>query len=120
MPLSRAYFGRNFLRFEAYRGLLLVNLRKNISYVTQNTILFNDTIRNNILWNKTVASDDDIERVAYLAQLGEFVNGLPNSLNSEIGDNGVKLSGGQRQRIHRAMLKNAPILILDEATATRQ
>ena len=77
-----------------------MNLRKNISYVTQNTILFNDTIGNNISYGiGQTASDDDIERVADLAQLGEFVNGLPNGLNSEIGDNGVKLSGGQTKRI---------------------
>ena len=97
-----------------------MNLRKNISYVAQNIILFNDTIRNNIAYGfGQAASDEDIQRVAYAAQLGEFVNGLPNGLNSVIGDNGVKLSGGQRQRIAiaRAMLKDAPILILDEATS---
>jgi subfamily B ATP-binding cassette protein MsbA len=100
------------------RDYELRNLREQIAVVTQDVVLFDDTIRNNIAFGRSVA-DADIERAAEAAHVLEFVRGQPGGLDALVGDRGVLLSGGQRQRIAiaRALLKDAPILILDEATS---
>ena len=95
-------------------------LRDNISYVSQNIVLFNDTIFNNIAYGSSATSSTKmIGEAAARAQVSVFAEELPDGLNTLVGDNGVRLSGGQRQRIAiaRAFLKDAPILIMDEATA---
>jgi len=96
----------------------LNGLREQISLVSQEVVLFNDTIRANIAFGREV-SDADIEDAARAAHVMEFVRDLPAGLDTMVGDRGVLLSGGQRQRISiaRALLKNSPILILDEATS---
>jgi subfamily B ATP-binding cassette protein MsbA len=100
------------------REYTLSSLRDQIALVSQEVVLFNDTIRANIAFGRDV-SDEDIERAARAAHVMEFVKDKPDGLLTEIGDRGVMLSGGQRQRISiaRALLKDAPILILDEATS---
>jgi subfamily B ATP-binding cassette protein MsbA len=100
------------------REYTLSSLRDQIALVSQEVVLFNDTIRANIAFGRDV-SDEDIERAARAAHVMEFVKDKPAGLLTEIGDRGVMLSGGQRQRISiaRALLKDAPILILDEATS---
>jgi subfamily B ATP-binding cassette protein MsbA len=100
------------------REYTLSSLRDQIALVSQEVVLFNDTIRANIAFGREV-SDADIERAAQAAHVMEFAKDKPEGLLTEIGDRGVMLSGGQRQRISiaRALLKNAPILILDEATS---
>jgi subfamily B ATP-binding cassette protein MsbA len=96
------------------------SLRKNLALVSQDTILFNDTIFNNIAYgNLKSVSLEKVKKAAKAANALEFINELPNGFNHIIGDRGVRLSGGQKQRIAiaRAILKNAPILLLDEATS---
>ena len=102
------------------RNIHLKDLRNNISFVTQETILFNDTIANNIRYGRLDASDEEIEKVANLAGITEFSETLEKKLGTIIGESGIKLSGGQRQRvaIARAIIKDSPILILDEATSS--
>lgn len=97
----------------------LHSLRSLIGLVTQDSILFNDTIKNNITLGKENVSDEDIIAALKIANAYEFVKDLPNGLETNIGDAGGKLSGGQKQRlsIARAVLKNPPIMILDEATS---
>jgi subfamily B ATP-binding cassette protein MsbA len=97
----------------------LHSLRNLIGLVTQDSILFNDTIKENILLGKPGASDEDIIDALKIANAYEFVQDLPNGIYTNIGDSGNKLSGGQKQRlsIARAVLKNPPIMILDEATS---
>ncbi len=98
----------------------LTDLRNNISMVTQETVLFNDTIANNIKYGKLEANNDEIKKVAKLAGIKEFSDLLEKKLDTVIGESGVKLSGGQRQRvaIARAIIKDSPILIMDEATSS--
>lgn len=97
----------------------LSSLRNQIAVVFQDNFLFAGTIKDNILLGKPDASDEEIERVLKLVYLDEFVSGLKDGLNTEIGERGTLLSGGQKQRIAiaRALIKNAPIVILDEATS---
>ncbi len=103
------------------RSMTLHNLRANISLVSQDIILFNDTVRNNIAYGGlSMCSDDEVNKAADSAFATEFINDLPKKMDTVIGERGLKLSGGQRQRlaIARALLKDAPILILDEATSS--
>lgn len=95
------------------------SLRNLMGIVTQDSILFNDTIKNNVLLGKEDANDDEIIDALKIANAWEFVKDLPKGINTNIGDSGNKLSGGQKQRlsIARAVLKNPPIMILDEATS---
>lgn len=101
------------------KDLKLHSLREMIGLVTQDSILFNDTIKANISLGKDNATDDEIIESLKIANAYEFVNDLPNGIHTNIGDSGNKLSGGQKQRlsIARAVLKNPPIMILDEATS---
>jgi len=96
------------------------SLRNNISLVSQETTLFDDTIKNNIKYAKEDASDDEIIKAAKLSHCDEFINQLPNKYETLIGENGVRLSGGEKQRISiaRAMMKESPIILLDEATSS--
>jgi subfamily B ATP-binding cassette protein MsbA len=95
-------------------------LREQIGLVTQQTILFNDTVRNNIAYGSLLRSDQEIIEAAKAANAHGFIQRFPKGYDTVIGEGGVKLSGGERQRISiaRAILKNAPILILDEATSS--
>jgi len=102
------------------RTLTLKSLREHIGIVTQQTILFNDTARNNIAYGDITRSQEEIVEAAKAANAHEFIEKLPLGYDTIIGEQGVKLSGGERQRISiaRALLKNAPVLILDEATSS--
>jgi ATP-binding cassette, subfamily B, bacterial MsbA len=96
------------------------SLREQIGIVSQDVILFNDTVRENIAFGRPGATDEDVVSAANMAYADEFIRELPDKYDTVIGERGLKLSGGQRQRIAiaRAILKNPPILILDEATSS--
>tara|TARA_B100000989_G_scaffold211452_1_gene160495 strand:- start:2593 stop:4332 length:1740 start_codon:yes stop_codon:yes gene_type:complete len=98
----------------------IFSLRKNISLVSQDTTLFDDTIKNNIAYANPEASTSDIEQAARYSYAEEFINKLPNKYDTIIGENGFRLSGGEKQRlsIARAILKKSPIILLDEATSS--
>jgi subfamily B ATP-binding cassette protein MsbA len=101
------------------RDVTLYSLRSQIALVTQQTILFNDTARNNIAYGSPDCSEEDVRKAASAAFALDFIEALPQGFDTIIGESGARLSGGQRQRISiaRAILKDAPILILDEATS---
>ncbi len=102
------------------RTFTVESLREQIAIVTQQTILFNDTVRNNIAYGSFDRSENEVIAAARAANAHEFIQNLPEGYDTIIGEQGVKLSGGERQRIAiaRALLKDAPILILDEATSS--
>ena len=102
------------------KNVSLGSLRKNLSLVSQDVILFDDTIKNNIAYAKNNVSQEDISRACKFAAADEFIEKLPRGYNTLIGENGIRLSGGQKQRISiaRAILKESPIILLDEATSS--
>ncbi len=111
--------GRILVDGHDVRDLSIASLRSQIAIVTQDTILFNDTVRNNIAYGQPEVSRKTVEDAARAALAHDFIISLPNGYDTMIGERGLRLSGGERQRlsIARAILKNAPILILDEATS---
>lgn len=112
--------GRVLLDGYDLKELTLQSLRRNISIVLQDVFLFNGTVKENILYGRPDATDEEVIQAAKLANAHGFVQALPQGYDTQIGERGVKLSGGQKQRlsIARAILKDAPILILDEATSS--
>ena len=98
----------------------LYSLRKNISLVSQDIILFDDTIKANISYAKLDASDEEIKKACDFAAATDFIEKFPKSYQTLIGENGIRLSGGQKQRISiaRAILKDSPLILLDEATSS--
>jgi subfamily B ATP-binding cassette protein MsbA len=112
--------GRILIDGHDIRDVTLQSLRDQIAIVTQQTILFNDSVKNNIAYGDIQRTEEDIYNAARAANAHDFILRLPNGYDSNIGELGTKLSGGEKQRISiaRALLKDAPILILDEATSS--
>ncbi len=112
--------GESLLDGYDLRDVTIASLRKQIGKVTQETVLFNDTVRNNIAYGQPDVPLSKVEEAARMALAHDFILKMPEGYNTMIGEKGVRLSGGERQRlaIARAILRNAPILILDEATSS--
>ena len=112
--------GEIFIDDQSINKLTIKSLRDQISMVSQETTLFDDTIKNNIKYARENATDDEIYHVAKLSFCEEFISNLPNKYETLIGENGVRLSGGEKQRlsIARAMLKKSSVILLDEATSS--
>jgi ATP-binding cassette subfamily B protein len=102
------------------RQLQQDSLRRAIGVVPQDTVLFNDSLYNNIAYGRPGASDEDIRRAASLAHLDRFIASLPQGMDTQVGERGLKVSGGEKQRlaIARVILKDPAILLLDEATSS--
>ncbi|MGC3996066.1 MAG: ATP-binding cassette domain-containing protein [Anaeromyxobacter sp.] len=111
--------GRITLDGHEIREVTLASLRAQLALVTQDTVLFNDTIRANIAYGMPDVPQEQVERAARLAQAHDFILAQPQGYDTRVGEKGTRLSGGQKQRISiaRAFLKGAPILVLDEATS---
>jgi ATP-binding cassette, subfamily B, bacterial MsbA len=111
--------GRILIDEHDLRDVTIASLREQIGKVTQETVLFNDTVRNNIAYGQPDVPMSKVEEAARMALAHDFILNMPDGYNTKIGEKGTRLSGGERQRlaIARAILKNAPILILDEATS---
>ena len=112
--------GEIFIDDQSINKLTIKSLREQVSMVSQETTLFDDTIKNNIKYARENATDDEIYHVAKLSFCEEFISNLPNKYETLIGENGVRLSGGEKQRlsIARAMLKKSSVILLDEATSS--
>jgi len=112
--------GKILIDNQSVKDVSLSSLRKNISLVSQDVILFDDTVENNVKYAKLNATKDEIIKACKLAAADEFIENLPLKYNTLIGENGIRLSGGEKQRlsIARAILKNSPFVLLDEATSS--
>ena len=112
--------GKILIDGQNIKNVSLNSLRNNIAIVSQDTILFDDSIENNIKFAKSGASNDEIKQACKLAAAEDFISNLPEQYGTLVGENGVRLSGGEKQRlsIARAILKNSPIILLDEATSS--
>ena len=113
-------FGEILIDSQNIKKVNLNSLREKISLVSQDIILFDDTVKNNIAYADTNADDDEIHKACEFAAADEFIKKLPQKYETIVGENGVKLSGGQKQRISiaRAIIKKSPIILLDEATSS--
>ncbi|MFL2877704.1 MAG: ABC transporter ATP-binding protein [Candidatus Pelagibacter sp.] len=112
--------GEVYIDNQKINSVSLNSLRKNISLVSQDVILFDDTIKNNIAFANSNSSEEEVIKACEFAAAEEFINKMPNKYNTIVGENGIRLSGGQKQRISiaRAILKKSPIILLDEATSS--
>src|SRR5690606_9016700 len=111
--------GRILINGQDVRDLQVLSLRRAIGIVPQDTVLFNDTLLNNVRFGRPDATDEEVQEAMRLAQLEKFISLLPQGAQTMVGERGLKLSGGEKQRvaIARTMLKRPAILVFDEATS---